>query len=227
MTPTGTRNIARGKNMVSSRIRLVSHLKAPVWIGRSWPDRLLASELRTLLDFWGKKRWKLLPLKFDNCKSSCSSSEQVSLGFCCTASYFPSQFLLLCLLWRQRPCVVGGFSEATAARVLRLPSFGWVWQARLAHLLLLLPSAQMTAPPSTSAPLAAETGLRLCTLSCSNLQNMRVTTALLTLLKFWKGILWKENIFLQYFLEMCNNEQSRITIYWGQRVFCFVLVKNP
>ena len=174
MTPTGTSNIARGKNMVSSRIQLVSHLKAPVWIGRSWPDRLLASELRTLLDFWGKKRWKLLPLKFDNCKSSCSSSEQVSLGFCCTASYFPSQFLLLCLLWRQRHCVVGGFSEATAARVLRLPSFGWVWQARLAHLLLLLPSAQMTAPPSTSAPLAAETGLRLCTLSCSSLQNMLV-----------------------------------------------------
>ena len=140
-----------------------------------------------------KKRWKLLPLKFDNCKSSCSSSEQVSLGFCCTASYFPSQFLLLCLLWRQRHCVVGGFSEATAARVLRLPSFGWVWQARLAHLLLLLPSAQMTAPPSTSAPLAAETGLRLCTLSCSNLQNMVVdsqppcvseSTALLILQKF-------------------------------------------
>ena len=55
MTPTGTRNIARGKNMVSSRIQLVSHLKAPVWTGRSWPDRLLASELRTLLDFWGRR----------------------------------------------------------------------------------------------------------------------------------------------------------------------------
>ena len=55
MTQTGTRNIARGKNMVSSRIQLVSHLKAPVWTGRSWPDRLLASELRTLLDFWGRR----------------------------------------------------------------------------------------------------------------------------------------------------------------------------